>query len=213
MLAHKWSYKVGLHGLIANNNRRHVTHWRKDNLVINRRMTWYEASFEAPLGSDPVVVDLKGMGKGVGWVNGHNVGRYWPSYLTPNDCCNNTCDYRGPNSSEKCNTNCGHPTQRWYHVPCSFLKDSGNSLVLFEEFGGNPSSISFQTVVVGSVFSHVEEKNTLELSCSEERPISAIEFASFGSPQGACGSTSIFTKGSCDSNKDVLSLIKKHYKK
>lgn len=37
---------------------------------------------------------------------------------------------------------CGHR----YHVPRSFLKDSGNVLVLFEEEGGNPLDISLNTV-------------------------------------------------------------------
>ncbi|KAG2324786.1 hypothetical protein Bca52824_007514 [Brassica carinata] len=35
------------------------------------------ATFKAPLGNDPVVVDLLGLGKGTAWINGNNIGRYW----------------------------------------------------------------------------------------------------------------------------------------
>lgn len=36
-----------------------------------------------------------------------------------------------------------------YHVPRSFLKDTGNNvLVLFEEMGGNPVHISLNTVSI-----------------------------------------------------------------
>jgi len=80
-----------------------------------------------------------------------------------------------------------------------------NSLVLFEEIGGNPSQINFQTVIVGTACANAYENKTLELSC-HGRSISDIKFASFGNPQGTCGS---FTKGSCESNNEALSLVKK----
>lgn len=73
-----------------------------------------QATFKAPLGNDPVVVDLQGLGKGLAWVNGQSIGRYWPSYLAEEDgCSTDPCDYRGPYSDKKCNSNCGQPTQRW----------------------------------------------------------------------------------------------------
>ena len=77
-------------------------------------------------------------------------------------------------------------------------------MVLFEEFGGNPSLVNFQTITIGSVCGNAyESNNTLELSCNE-RPISSIKFASFGTPQGTCGS---FQKGSCESTRDTLSIL------
>jgi hypothetical protein len=69
--------------------------------------------FKAPLGTDPVVVDLLGMGKGLAWVNGNSIGRYWPSFIAEGDCNLEPCDYRGSYDSSKCLSNCGHPTQRW----------------------------------------------------------------------------------------------------
>jgi len=73
-----------------------------------------KTTFKAPLGSEPVVVDLQGMGKGFAWVNGHNIGRIWPSYdASEEGCSDKACDYRGPYDDKKCVTNCGNPTQRW----------------------------------------------------------------------------------------------------
>ncbi|KAI3443528.1 hypothetical protein Pfo_000193 [Paulownia fortunei] len=203
---HKWSYKVGLKGLeneLFNDDKKFAAQWQSENLPINRRMTWYKTSFKAPLGEDPVVVDLQGLGKGLAWVNGNSLGRYWPSYMAEEDgCSTEPCDYRGPYDSDKCVSNCGQPTQRWYHVPRSFMNKDVNELVLFEEFGGNPTLVNFQTVGVGSVCGSAYENKNMELSC-QGRTISAIKFASFGDPQGTCGS---FQKGSCESKNDALSI-------
>lgn len=81
--------------------------------------------------------------------------------------------------------------------------EGDNTLVLFEEIGGNPSFVKFQTIGVGSVCANVYEKNVLELSC-DGRPISSIKFASFGNPQGKCGS---FEKGTCEASKDVVNIL------
>ncbi|XP_065849772.1 beta-galactosidase 15-like [Euphorbia lathyris] len=209
---HKWSYNIGFLGLSSNNqmyglDSHHFTtaKWLDQNLPINRMMTWYQADFKAPLGNDPVVLDMLGMGKGFAWVNGNNIGRYWPSYLADETgCSNEECDYRGSYENNKCVYNCGKPTQRWYHVPRSFLKDGKNNLVLFEELGGNPTEVSFQTVSVGTVSSKVNEGETLVLSC-EGKSISEIKFANFGDTQSVVGS---FNKGTC-SSEDTLSVVEK----
>ncbi|KAF3953143.1 hypothetical protein CMV_021383 [Castanea mollissima] len=76
-----------------------------------------------------VTLNLSSMGKGETWVNGQSIGRYWSSYL-----------------DEK-----GNPSQIMYHVPRSFLKPSGNLLVLLEETVGNPLQISLNTVSITNV--------------------------------------------------------------
>ena len=60
-----------------------------------------------------MVVDLEGLGKGYAWVNGNNIGRYWPSYLAGEDGCSDVCNYRGEYTNTKCVFNCGQPTQKW----------------------------------------------------------------------------------------------------
>ena len=80
-----------------------------------------------------------------------------------------------------------------------------NTIVLFEEFGGNPSLVNFQTVSVGTACGNAQENKILELSC-HGRPISEIKFASFGNPEGVCGA---FRKGSCESKDDALAILQK----
>ena len=71
---------------------------------------WWQTQFDSPDGKDPVVIDMSSMGKGEAWVNGHHIGRYW-TLVAPKDGCQENCDYRGFYDLNKCNTNCGKPTQ------------------------------------------------------------------------------------------------------
>ncbi|XP_042487755.1 beta-galactosidase-like, partial [Macadamia integrifolia] len=206
----KWSYKIGLNGeneQFYDDNLSRDKKWNLEGLPLKSPMTWYKTTFKAPLGSDPVVVDLLGMDKGHAWVNGHSIGRFWPTMISkaPHGYqCSETCDYRGEYNDKKCMADCGLPSQRWYHVPRSFLNNGDNTLILFEEIGGDPTQINFQTVIVGKVCGNAYEGSTLELSCKGGQ-ISAIEFASFGDPQGTCES---FKKGSNDA-PNTLSVLQK----
>ncbi|WCJ32211.1 Beta-galactosidase [Euphorbia peplus] len=204
--SNRWVYKTGLHGedLGLNQvNPRHHHNFYFGRNYCNRPFVWYKTSFKTPSGTDPVVVDLIGMGKGVAWVNGKSIGRYWPKAIAPENGCN-PCDYRGTYGPSKCETGCGQPTQRYYHIPRDWLNQQDNYLVLFEELGGNPSKISFQTVTVGKVCGNANEGQVLELSCQGGRTFSDITFASFGSPSGACGS---FAHGDC--HVDALPILQK----
>ncbi|KAL9241788.1 hypothetical protein vseg_015854 [Gypsophila vaccaria] len=206
---HTWSYSTGLQGLdrdmLFSERSLYSTRWRSSgDLRTNTTLTWYKTTFKPPLGTDPVVVDLTGMGKGAAWVNGMSIGRYWPAFLTEEDGCSlDPCDYRGEYDNNKCVTNCGKPTQTLYHVPRSFLRDDVNTLVLFEEFGGNPSKVNFRTVTTGRACGKAYEGNTLELSCNG-KPISEVKFASFGDPLGECGD---FQKGSCEGTNDAHTIL------
>uniref|UniRef100_A0A7N2MR89 beta-galactosidase n=1 Tax=Quercus lobata TaxID=97700 RepID=A0A7N2MR89_QUELO len=99
---------------------------RNNGISPNQRFTWYKTLFDAPMGNDPVALNLSSMGKGEAWVNGQSIGRYWSSY-----------------HDDK-----GNPSQIMYHVPRSFLKPSGNLLVLLEEAVGNPLQISLNIVSI-----------------------------------------------------------------
>ncbi|XVE65399.1 hypothetical protein DITRI_Ditri07aG0177400 [Diplodiscus trichospermus] len=194
-----WNYKIGLNGEIKqlhDPNSPYARLWRTSEVLpTGRPMTWYKSTFKTPSGTDPVVVDLQGMGKGHAWINGNSIGRFWPAKIADGNGCPRECDYRGKYTEDKCMSNCGKPTQRWYHVPRSFLTNNTNTMILFEEIGGNPSQVSFKTTIVGSICANVEEGNTLELSCNKGQTISEIKFASFGDPQGKCSS---FQKGFCE---------------
>ncbi|OAY42814.1 beta-galactosidase 15 [Manihot esculenta] len=204
----RWVYKTGLIGEDQGLNQvqpRHISQWETSKLPNNRPFVWYKTSFKGPMGSDPVVVDLLGLGKGVAWINGRSIGRYWPKYLASEQGCDVICDYRAAYKPEKCNTGCGKPSQRFYHVPRDWLKADDNQLVLFEELGGNPYPVNFQTVTVGKVCANAYEGHTLELACHAGSKFSNIKFASFGLPEGDCGH---FNVGTCHSEK-TLSVVQK----
>lgn len=68
---------------------------------------------DSPPGQDPVGLDMIHMGKGLAWLNGNEIGRYWPRRASPHEVCVQQCNYRGKFMPNKCNTGCGEPTQRW----------------------------------------------------------------------------------------------------
>ncbi|XP_016511915.1 beta-galactosidase 6-like [Nicotiana tabacum] len=216
----EWIYQVGLEGeylgldkvSLANNSL-----WIQGNSVpINQSLIWYKASFSPPEGKGPVSLNLSSMGKGQAWVNGQHVGRYWSSYRSPSTGCSDNCDYRGAYNSWKCLKKCGQPAQVLYHVPRNWLTPGKNLLVLHEELGGDPSKISFSSRIGQNICGHVSESDpppvdtwkpnkdlaSLRLSCEQGWNITALNFASFGTPKGDCGA---FIIGSC--HLDVLSIV------
>ncbi|KAG1335411.1 Beta-galactosidase [Cocos nucifera] len=203
----KWTYQVGLKGealsLHSLSGSSSVEWGGASNM---QPLTWYKTFFNAPSGNEPLALDMRSMGKGQIWINGESIGRYWPSYKAYGSC--GACDYRGTYNEKKCQTNCGEPSQRWYHVPRSWLNPTGNLLVVLEEWGGDPTGISMVKRKVGSVCAEISEwqpsaKNwktkgygspKAHLSCPAGQKMSKIKFASFGTPQGTCGS---FSEGRC----------------
>ncbi|KAM5565002.1 hypothetical protein ABKV19_019167 [Rosa sericea] len=139
----KWLYKVGLNGetmnLVSPSGASSVDWIRASLATHNQQLKWYKAYFNAPLGNEPLALDMRSMGKGQVWINGQSIGRYWMAFAN-GDC--SMCSYTGTYRETKCQLGCGQPTQRWYHVPRSWLKPTQNLLVVFEELGGDPSKIT-----------------------------------------------------------------------
>ncbi|MCL7039501.1 hypothetical protein MKW94_011275 [Papaver nudicaule] len=216
----KWSYKVGLTGEALSLNSlsgSSSVEWMKGSLIAQKQpLTWYKTIFNAPGGNDPLALDLGSMGKGQVWINGQSIGRHWPAYKASGTC--GGCNYAGNYNEKKCASNCGESSQRWYHVPRSWLNPTGNLLVIFEELGGNPRGITLDRRTVQSVCADIYEaqpsvasylaladgksavplKPKAHLWCTPGKKISSIKFASFGTPQGVCGS---FREGSCHAHK------------
>ncbi|KAG4972499.1 hypothetical protein AAZX31_13G332100 [Glycine max] len=210
----KWSYKVGLKGetlSLHSLGGSSSVEWIQGSLVSQRQpLTWYKTTFDAPDGTAPLALDMNSMGKGQVWLNGQNLGRYWPAYKASGTC--DYCDYAGTYNENKCRSNCGEASQRWYHVPQSWLKPTGNLLVVFEELGGDLNGISLVRRDIDSVCADIYEwqpnlisyqmqtsgkapvRPKVHLSCSPGQKISSIKFASFGTPVGSCGN---FHEGSC----------------
>ncbi|GJN13371.1 hypothetical protein PR202_gb00065 [Eleusine coracana subsp. coracana] len=124
-----WTYQVGLKGessMIYSPEKQECAEWsgmQKDD--IQSPFTWYKTMFDAPEGTDPVAIGLGSMGKGQAWVNGRHIGRYW-SLVAPESGCPSSCNYAGAYSDSKCRSNCGMPTQSWYHIPREWLQESGD---------------------------------------------------------------------------------------
>ncbi|CAI8606240.1 unnamed protein product [Vicia faba] len=140
----KWSYKVGLKGeslsLHTITGSSSVEWTQGSSLATKQPLTWYKTTFNAPDGDVPLALDMSSMGKGEIWINDQSIGRHWPGYIAHGNC--GECDYAGTFTNAKCRTNCGEPTQKWYHIPRSWLSPSGNVLVVLEEWGGDPTRIS-----------------------------------------------------------------------
>ncbi|CAN4083968.1 unnamed protein product [Withania somnifera] len=220
----EWIYQVGLEGEYLGLDKVSLANsslWIQGSSVpVNQSLIWYKRSFSPPEGRGPVSLNLSSMGKGQAWVNGQHVGRYWSSYRSPSTGCTDNCDYRGAYDSWKCLKKCGQPAQVLYHVPRSWLKPGKNLLVLHEELGGDPSKISFSTRSGQKICACVSESDPppvdtwrankdltsqepeLRLNCEQGWTITAVNFASFGSPTGDCGS---FIQGSC--HLDVSSIV------
>lgn len=43
----------------------------------------FQAYFDCPEGNEPLTINLTSMSKGMAWVNGKSIGRYWVSYHNP----------------------------------------------------------------------------------------------------------------------------------
>ncbi|KAL4367439.1 hypothetical protein GQ457_05G012650 [Hibiscus cannabinus] len=195
----KWTYQVGLKGEAMNlvsPNGISSVEWMKGSLA---------AQTQQPLR----------------WHK--SIGRYWTAYAH-GDCSG--CSYARTFRPPKCQLGCGQPTQRWYHVPRSWLKLTQNLLVLFEELGGDSSKISLVKRSVSTVCAEISEyhpnikhwqiesygkteefhRPKVHLHCSPGQAISSIKFASFGTPLGTCGS---YQQGPCHAPASYAILEKK----
>jgi beta-galactosidase len=91
-------------------------------------LTWLRAEFARSKSSAPIALDLATMTKGLAWLNGRCIGRYWlvPGVELPS----------GYLSENVTGVRVGEPTQRYYHLPTEWLADH-NVITLFEESGGD----------------------------------------------------------------------------
>jgi len=150
-----WLHNVGLKGeslqLWTDQGVNRVT-WA--NYTISSPFQWYTFNLATPNptptptgGTDPPVwaLDMHGMGKGLVWVNGYMLGRFW-SVIATGNC--NSCTYIGGYSPYgNCATGCGEPSQRYYHVPKAWLKEGEgqgiNRVTIWEQQSSNvnPTSV------------------------------------------------------------------------
>lgn len=107
--------------------------------------TWYKTEFSLAPGQlhDEVHyrIDATGLGKGMLFLNGHALGRYWlieaNGYGADKSWHEEKTDGLGLAPA-------GKPTQQYYHVPRGWLKTE-NQLIIFEEQAASPVKVSLQT--------------------------------------------------------------------
>lgn len=99
---------------------------------------WFETSFDVSdfelEDSRPWAFDATGLGKGMMFINGRMLCRYWQ---LPAPDARHARHNRHPHL-----VTTGHemPTQRFYHIPADWLRPGCNSLVLLEELGASPEA-------------------------------------------------------------------------
>ncbi|KAE8008752.1 hypothetical protein FH972_005235 [Carpinus fangiana] len=193
-----WGHQVGLTGeklKVFTQSGSHRVDWKKAK-GQGPALTWYKAYLDAPEGKDPIAIRMRGMGKGMIWVNGKSIGRHWMSFLSP----------------------LGKPSQSEYHIPRSFIKPSENLIVVLEEEKGNPKEMDILLVNRDTICSFITEyypphvrswqrkdskirpvldvvKPAAHLKCPHNKEIVAVQFASFGDPYGVCGN---YFMGKCN---------------
>ncbi|TYI31087.1 hypothetical protein ES332_A05G429500v1 [Gossypium tomentosum] len=127
-----WGYQIGLEGeklQVFKEQSLEEVEWSEIDDSTNKSLTWYKTTFDAPIGDEPIALNMSSMQKGAVWVNEQSIGRYWVSFLTSK----------------------GNPSQTLYHVPRSFLNPTGNLLVVLEELNGDPLQISLNTISLVNV--------------------------------------------------------------
>jgi len=96
-------------------------------------MRWLRATFDRPRGDAPLALDMIGLTKGMIYLNGQCVSRYWTQ---PGDGVDPLWGYRESVRRQFAN----QPTQRYYHLPADWLDDI-NTLTIFEETGGDAGTV------------------------------------------------------------------------
>lgn len=104
---------------------------RHDAAGRGKPLTWWRLEFDRPEDDLPLALDLHGMTKGLAFLNGRCIGRYWLVPAGPQE-------FWGASSVELGET--GIPTQRYYRLPGEWLRER-NVVTLFDEGGGDPAQI------------------------------------------------------------------------
>jgi hypothetical protein len=108
--------------------------------MVSGQLCWHRLTFSARNLDVPIVLDLGTMEKGLAWLNGRCLARYWLVSIRESNEAHLEHDQLQTSFNEE-------PSQRYYHVPHDWLKDT-NELILFEELGGNPLGVRLCQVTV-----------------------------------------------------------------
>lgn len=113
--------------------------WNHGSIFFNVPLVWYRISFKLPELQDPnavFAIQFNQMKKGLAWVNGNGIGRYW------------NIDAKLIKVFDPISISNDVQSQRWYHVPREWLSATNNELLVLEEIGGDPTGIQIVQVIV-----------------------------------------------------------------
>ena len=125
-------------------------------------LLWLQGTFDVPTklvpllgGGQPnqtaIVVNLGGLNKGMAYVNGFNIGRYW---LAKGECPGNCAPPRHGRHCFLHYEGCGNPTQHLYHIPFELLKPTRNTITLFEESSSPSKPRNLNAVFLEVIHEH-----------------------------------------------------------
>ncbi|TPX35035.1 beta-galactosidase [Synchytrium microbalum] len=154
----KWQFIAGLKGeaVIPANVKKQT--WKPLPSVVPP-LSWLRLSFPLSQLNDKKITGFKSytlklssLGKGIAFVNGHAIGRYWNITGGVNKKCPTaaegvSCKYNDEFGTEACRVGCGEPSQAYYHVPADWLNDvpwgsSTAEIVLLNEMGGSSTDVA-----------------------------------------------------------------------
>lgn len=135
-----WQHRPFLDGEIAGlaGCAGSLAQWHKGESsdAVSSGLRWFRLTFDAPVGDAPIALDLAGLGKGLVWVNGECLGRYWLIRIRAQKD-----KHLEHEQGLLMDESASDPTQRYYHLPREWVRPGCNEIILFEETGGDPRSV------------------------------------------------------------------------
>jgi beta-galactosidase len=123
-------------------NEQKAVNWTRSDFATP--CTWYNTRFQiAPDILNPDAdfrIDAKGLGKGMLYINGHMLGRYW---LLEGNGYGPDEGWQNPVNDGLSLAPKGQPTQRYYNLPKAWLKEN-NQITIFEEQTNLPLSVNLE---------------------------------------------------------------------
>ncbi|KAN0012295.1 hypothetical protein ACTFIU_007593 [Dictyostelium citrinum] len=122
--------------------------------LIQKPLTWYKLNISLiglpnDISSTVYALNMSSMNKGMIWVNGYSIGRYWLIEATQSICSQSSIEnysYIGEYDPSNYRVDCNQPSQSIYSVPLDWLFNNNYNnqyatIIIIEELDGNPNEI------------------------------------------------------------------------
>ncbi|KAN0039975.1 hypothetical protein ACTA71_011857 [Dictyostelium dimigraforme] len=122
--------------------------------LIQKPLTWYKLNISLiglpnDISSTVYALNMSSMNKGMIWVNGYSIGRYWLIEATQSVCNQSSIEnysYIGEYDPSNYRIDCNQPSQSIYSVPIDWLFNNNYNnqyatIIIIEELNGDPNEI------------------------------------------------------------------------